>query len=351
METLAHAPAGDDLDLLRYAGPPPDYALIRIAAIVSAAVHLLLIVWLGTVRFDPPVPDRDTRHVVRRITPLVDPPTQLTQKAPNRDKVTKQLNIGNVAPTPALRTPAPRPAPQAAQQAAPPTPRAAPRIMAPPPAPVQAERQTPKVQPMEPPKIDIATNAPPPSLPPPPPVEKPKLTFESPNQTGAPVTRAPNPALTSSNPVQDAMRNVARGGTSGSQRVSVADLPYSGPAIDLPVSPGANQPELELKSDAMGVDFKPYLIRVLATVRRNWFAVYPEAARLGMRGQVGVEFVVSKDGSIPKIAFSGQSGSRPLDEAAVAALSASNPLPPLPSEFKGQRVVLQFTFSYNLPKR
>ena len=34
-------------------------------------------------------------------------------------------------------------------------------------------------------------------------------------------------------------------------------------------------------SDPMGVDFKPYLIRILTAVRRNWFAVIPESARLG----------------------------------------------------------------------
>ena len=31
----------------------------------------------------------------------------------------------------------------------------------------------------------------------------------------------------------------------------------------------------------MGVDFKPYLIRVLSAVKRNWMAVVPESARLG----------------------------------------------------------------------
>ena len=34
--------------------------------------------------------------------------------------------------------------------------------------------------------------------------------------------------------------------------------------------------------------------------------------------------------------------------AAVAAISASNPLPALPSDYKGERIVLAFTFSYNL---
>ncbi|MCX6630742.1 MAG: hypothetical protein NTW28_24265, partial [Candidatus Solibacter sp.] len=39
------------------------------------------------------------------------------------------------------------------------------------------------------------------------------------------------------------------------------------------------------------------------------------------------------------------------DKAAVAAISASNPFPPLPAEFKGDRVVLQLNFAYNVPKQ
>ena len=100
----------------------------------------------------------------------------------------------------------------------------------------------------------------------------------------------------------------------------------------------------------MGVDFRPYLLQVLAAVRRNWFAVYPEAARLGQRGQVTLEFAIAKQGTMTKVVFSGQSGAKALDQAAVAAISASNPLPPLPTEFKGDRVVLQMTFMYNMPR-
>ncbi len=100
----------------------------------------------------------------------------------------------------------------------------------------------------------------------------------------------------------------------------------------------------------MGVDFRPYLLQVLAAVRRNWFAVYPEAARLGQRGQVSLEFAIVKQGTVTKVIFSGQSGAKALDQAAVAAISASNPLPPLPTEFKGDRVVFEMTFMYNMPR-
>ena len=46
-------------------------------------------------------------------------------------------------------------------------------------------------------------------------------------------------------------------------------------------TPGKTATALEIVSDPMGVDFKPYLIRILATVKRNWLAVTPESARLG----------------------------------------------------------------------
>ena len=55
-------------------------------------------------------------------------------------------------------------------------------------------------------------------------------------------------------------------------------------SLRLPPAPGQTRSSLELLSDPQGVDFKPYLIRILATVRRNWFAVIPESAHLGRRG-------------------------------------------------------------------
>ena len=61
--------------------------------------------------------------------------------------------------------------------------------------------------------------------------------------------------------------------------------------------------------------------------------------------------VIDKDGKVSKVTWSGQSGVEALDRAAVAAISASNPFPPLPPEFKGDRVVLQLNFAYNMPKQ
>jgi TonB family protein len=107
---------------------------------------------------------------------------------------------------------------------------------------------------------------------------------------------------------------------------------------------------MELRSDPMGVDFRPYMRQILLAIKRNWLAVYPEAARLGQRGETVLEFAIAKQGLVVKVVYSTQSGTKPLDEAAVAAISASNPLPPLPREFKGDRIVLRMTFKYNMPR-
>ena len=101
-------------------------------------------------------------------------------------------------------------------------------------------------------------------------------------------------------------------------------------------------------SDTRGVDFGPYLARIVYIVRRNWLSVIPESARLGEKGRVGVVFEILKDGSVPQLRLVASSGSDPLDRAAMNGIHASVPFPPLPPEFTGNHLVLQFIFLYNL---
>jgi TonB family protein len=96
------------------------------------------------------------------------------------------------------------------------------------------------------------------------------------------------------------------------------------------------------------MDFRPYLVQVLASVKRNWQAVMPESARLGRRGRVAVQFIIDKGGRVPKLVIAVPSGAEALDRAAVAGISASNPFPPLPAEYRGNQLRLQLNFSYNI---
>jgi TonB family protein len=80
-------------------------------------------------------------------------------------------------------------------------------------------------------------------------------------------------------------------------------------------------------------------------------AIIPESARLGQRGKVVIQFSIDRSGSVPKLVIAMPSGTDAFDRAAVAGVSASNPFPPLPPEFKGEQIRLQLAFFYNLPTR
>jgi len=108
---------------------------------------------------------------------------------------------------------------------------------------------------------------------------------------------------------------------------------------------------LDVLSDTMGVDFGPYLARVLHDVKQNWYDLIPESARppIMKKGKVAIEFAILKDGSVRgmRLEDGGSSGDPALDRAAWGGITASNPFPPLPDEFKGQYLALRFHFFYN----
>jgi TonB family protein len=112
------------------------------------------------------------------------------------------------------------------------------------------------------------------------------------------------------------------------------------------------QGNLEVLSDTEGVDFGPYLSRVLDAVRRNWYNIIPEEARapLMKKGKVSIEFVIKKDGNIAGMNLRGPSGDVALDRAAWGGITASVPFAPLPTEFHGPYLALRFHFYYNPAK-
>jgi TonB family protein len=106
---------------------------------------------------------------------------------------------------------------------------------------------------------------------------------------------------------------------------------------------------LEVLSDMMGVDFGPYLQRVMHDVKQNWYKAIPESAQM-KHGNLIIEFAITKDGKVAGMKLVATSGDVPLDRAAWAGIVGSDPFPPLPSEFGGQYLALRFRFYYNPTK-
>lgn len=117
-----------------------------------------------------------------------------------------------------------------------------------------------------------------------------------------------------------------------------------------PLSPNTNaQGAVDILSDTLGVDFGPYLSRVLEEVRRNWYNLIPEEARspLFKQGKLQIQFVIDKNGAVEGMRLTTPSGDVALDRAAWGGITASNPFPPLPKEFSGPYLALRFRFYYN----
>jgi TonB family protein len=132
--------------------------------------------------------------------------------------------------------------------------------------------------------------------------------------------------------------------------------PRTGPPIYVPGTPGGGGHGVgmgygvDILSDTQGVDFSDYIRRLLATLKRNWDAVMPTSAQMGEQGVVFTTFQINPDGSVtaPDPTLERTSGKEPLDNAAMAAIHASNPFEPLPSQFHGPYLKLRIAFLYNV---
>lgn len=344
METVTQPTVENPAELRLLTTWEQDRGRIGEAGVLSVIAHLAAIVALILIPHSLAPPPR---RVEQQITPLIEPPTELTQKAPNKGPIAKEITVEGLQPHPKVQAPnsPPSTARPAARIASPPQPPPAPM---PEPPQIQAgnhEVQPPRELPVGPP----VNQAPPPQIQE---QEKPKLAFETP--TAPPPSGGVGRVIRPDTSVAGAIREMTHGGSPAGLTVgddtSDTGVGGIGSGLNLPPSAGRQASSLELLSDTKGVDFRPYLLMVLQAVRRNWLAVYPESARMGLRGKVEAEFAIAKDGSVPKLVIV-QHSIPALERAAVAGIDASHPFPPFPTEFKGDKVVLKLTFFYNIPKK
>jgi hypothetical protein len=246
------------LHLLHEWGDPYSRGRSRTAGVTSILVHAAVIALLLLLpsNFLAPDPELEPKRTVI-VTPLVEPLTEFTQKEPPKGKINREIDMASLQPKQRIQTP---PAPPSTSRPA--APRAAEIPPAPPPRPAAPLPEPPKIEATvrDAPKLDLPPGAPPvaPQIQT---VEKPKLALE--NVGGSPVPPAPGQSRLPipNTSVADAVRQNVRGTAQGG--VTVGD-PGAGPGgigvgINQPPSPGLQGSALELKSDAMGVDFRPYL--------------------------------------------------------------------------------------------
>jgi TonB family protein len=107
----------------------------------------------------------------------------------------------------------------------------------------------------------------------------------------------------------------------------------------------------EILSDTQGVDFGPYIRRILSDIKRNWIPLIPEEARapLNKQGETLIRFTINSDGTIAHMSLDGSSQDTAIDRACWGGITGVGQFPPLPANFKGPNLELRVDFFTNKP--
>lgn len=202
---------------------------------------------------------------------------------------------------------------------------AAPKTAPPAPAPRQAEpqQQQPQEQAKQPlpqhpaPQQQAMVDAPKPA--------PTRPNFGNPNQSAGESIRSA---------AQAAARNRGNGGDFG------ANIPVEHQGLNTGV---------DILSDTMGVDFSPYLKRILREIYNTWLPLIPEEARppLNKQGETLIRFTILPDGRIGAMNLDGSTHDQAIDRAAWGSIVGVGQFPPLPKEFHGPNLELRIHYFVN----
>ena len=109
---------------------------------------------------------------------------------------------------------------------------------------------------------------------------------------------------------------------------------------------------VDVLSDTMGVDFDPYLRRILRDIYRTWLPLIPEEARppLNKQGLTQIRFTILPDGRIGAMTLDGSTHDEALNRAAWGSITGVGQFPPLPAQFHGPNLELRIRYIYNKPR-
>lgn len=308
-----------------------NWASLREKVWIAVILHLILLWFL---LYGPKYIFHQRVHVIDQSALLREHPKELTYlETPSDIKPMKPKRPTNVISNKNHQAETPHPSQkllrelEAMRRAGPPAPRPAPERTAPkaPPTPAPAQPRQ---------EVARAAQPKPPAQP---------LPANVKSQIEAPAPTRPNFNLGSNTPgqeIQQMARAAARPGQFGGDYGANAPLDHPG-----------NQGAVNILSDTMGVDFGPYIERVIYDTKKAWYPIIPEEAQppLLKQGRVAISFRILPDGSVApgSMHLDGPSGDVALDKAAWAAITYAG-YPPLPKEFKGPYLELRFYFLYNI---
>ena len=117
----------------------------------------------------------------------------------------------------------------------------------------------------------------------------------------------------------------------------------------IPVAHEGMNTGVDILSDTMGVDFNPYLKRLLREIYNTWIPLIPEEARppLNKQGVTQIRFTILPDGHIGAMHLEGSTHDDALNRAAWGSITGVGQFQPLPKEFHGPNLELRIHYLVN----
>ena len=118
---------------------------------------------------------------------------------------------------------------------------------------------------------------------------------------------------------------------------------------NIPVAHNGALGSVDVLSDTMGVDFGPYLKKIIREIYNTWIPLIPEEARppLNKQGVTHIRFTILPDGRIGPMYLEGSTQDQALDHAAWGSITGVGQFPPLPKEFHGPNLELRIHYLVN----
>jgi TonB family protein len=106
---------------------------------------------------------------------------------------------------------------------------------------------------------------------------------------------------------------------------------------------------VDILSDTQGVNFQPYLGRIIHLIYQQWLPLLPEEARppLNKQGGTLIRFTINPDGTVAAMHLDGSTHDVALDKAAWGSIVGVGQFPPLPKQFHGPNLELRINYSVN----
>jgi len=111
-------------------------------------------------------------------------------------------------------------------------------------------------------------------------------------------------------------------------------------------STGAGDAGIGFGDAAFGERYGAYVNAITRAISNNWLKSLVDS-RVQKAPRVYLTFEIAKNGKISNVGVQQSSGIPSLDRSAQRAVLASDPLPPLPADFRGSSVNVNFYFEYS----